>query len=550
MKRILTILLAVMMLFSFTGCDPDGRAKLAGYMGKMGQNVLGADTSDVDNVVKDTQLSVEDIIPKPVVGGESVSVTENVSLKAETNTEGKVVTKVTITGLDVAVEVEGEVEAVLPPMKSKDQTIKNIGNSIKNEEKKAELIKQMKEPVTDASVKEAAKGTAIIMKSALQQVSDQLPQGSEIPPAVKDSLKNVSESLEAISSNPDTVTQADVVTLQLVNSFVETVAKNSEAMKNGEVPQEVLTDANNLFTVSSALSEASKFNPNTLVGALVSGMGSETEPASRSLARDVAADGSPIPGFKLPAEAQTYINVAYKAVQSVLADSNFAETKNGLGFHKMSYENYANMVAGKVKLRFTDVNDTEFTVKPVYDSTNEYLNSREFNDFKTFAGLTQYAVATVFSEGDDYYKAFVEILSSGKYHGKEYMAPMDTSGWATNVRDLIMDFAAVNPWISAPTTEDVDVILPEGYEGLRNIDEQKFADLAMCLIGGRDIFDPAMPVNDGYRQYFRTALDTVNKMVVFTDLSSISSVIGDTDLNYVLMDLDKHLYVEPMLESK
>ena len=586
MKRILTILLAVMMLFSFTGCDPDGRAKLAGYMGKMGQNVLGSDTSAATNVGQNAKVDTSEI-----------KKAEDITKEVEGEPD-KVAVEV-VQGLDVKLSKEeaAKVESVLPPMKKeqKDKVLDDIGSALQNTESTKVMIEDMKKPYSEneeekKAVEKAAQGTAVVMKSALKQVSEQLP--SEVPDEIKASIGDLGKSLDKIAENPEGITKADVVTLQLVQSFVETVNTKKDEIMLGSVPDEVLSDANNLLTVASALSEASKFDPLSIDFSALVPDSSIPKMLARNSAptaempdkEDVKDKVETLADFIVEPDVQKYVNLVYDIVNDIIGNGSFSATKSGLAFHKMSYENYANMAATNLKLeiKYTESSEAhpQSEVEVTYNGGSPYMKSVEFKEFRTFSGLMQYAAAAFLSEGDDYYNALKAMVNEvwpekqdawadAHVNGLEFKdeAGNELAGEALteakkaaknayidgitaalkalpgDIKTLIDQFSALNSWVKAPSKENVNLVIPTQYEALKDFPVKELGDMAMVLMTGRD--EKGEFVKDQH-QYFRATFETLNKMVVFTDLSSIGSLIGDMDLNLQLSDVIYSMYVEPV----
>ena len=564
MKRILTIFLAVMMLFSITGCDPESRATLAGYMGKMGQNVLGSDTSSVNKVVDMVKVN-KDKIQTATVGGEAVKVSDNVSMKVEKEGE-KVVTKVTVGGVDI--KVDAEVKSVLPPLEKeeKDNLVEEIGKNIKTPEKKKDFVTKMSAVEEDKDVIEATAGSAVVMKAAIEQVAEKIPvpenpeQKKQIE-ELKKSITGLTSNLDKIASSTESVSKADVVTIQLVQNFVETVS--TAKIEPGNVPTEVLTDASNLLTVTSALSEASKFDAANVIENLSSVLVAPKEAAPRGLARALEDEK----GLTLDPEKQNYVNLIYTAVVDVLSNEDFGTTKSGLGFHYQSYENYVNMLATKVDLTFK-VDEKAEKATADYQKESDYLKTTEFDRFNTFEGVIQYFVAAAISEADDLYADVRNQIGNGvsleieshdaQGHSKpgEYewiTYKKDVSKFPADFRALFMEIVELNPWIKTPDkVNDVKFKFPASLEFLNDEDSddcRNFLDILLKTMHGRDL-DYEGTMNPGKRQYGRSALETANKAVVFTGIGDLAKSLGDIDIHYSLLNVIDEFFVDSTLRTK
>ena len=571
MKRILTILLIVMMVFSITGCDPDGRAKMADFMGKMGQNVMGTDTSGVDKVVDLVQVDKTDI-KKPTVGGEPVKVSENITIKTEKaeGAEDKVVTKVTVG--EVEVKVDQEVKSVLPPLSDtkKTELVEEIGKTIKSEEKKEAFVSKMSVEEKDPEVIEATAGSAVVMKAAIEQTVNKIevpdtatPEQKKQVEELKSAISGLTENLEKIGNQTESVSKADVVTIQLVQNFVENVSKAD--IQPGNVPAEVLTDASNLLTVTSALSSASKFNAmNVLDSLTVIGPGKSKTLTRNGLTRaPEESKGDNV--IMVPPEGQEYINVVYKALSQIL-DGDFKTNKSNLAFHAKSYENYVNMLATKVDLTFAikePAKESEKgTAKPSYDDVGNYMHTDEYEQFNTFEGVLQYAAAAAISEADDVYQVMKDLLDKGvnvQYEARDESGKVTATGWkevqidtsdiAANVGELFNEFVVCNPWVKKEASSaDVELVIPEKYRELITTtdDLELISRIALGVATGRDYSLKANLVPDK-KQYGRTAMETFNKAVVFTGVGDMAEKLGDIDLHYEIYSMIQQAYVKPVM---
>lgn len=489
MRKLTTIIVIALALIGMTSCDADIRGKLADMMGNIGNNVMGSDTSSVAAVTEGTKVDEDSI----------------------ENTEGKKI--VTIGGFDI--ELEESVESILPEMGNKDEVISSIGNALKNDASKNALVESMQEKPS-LKVQTAASGTATVMNKAIEQiVGGAEDEGtSSLPDAVKEALSGIQESLKAISDNSSEVTQADVVTLQLVQSFVTSL--NTDEIKDGNIPAAVLTDANNLITVASALSPASKFDALKLdLGSLLSSFAGSSDSSPKALARsgeqnangmayEVAADG--IVTITIPEENKDQVfgiaKTVYSAISSItgLDSEAFASSKSALAFHKSTYENYVTFVAKKINLSFDENGDEKYT-----DDAN-YLNGNEFRSFRTYSGLMQYVVATVLSEGDN----LVDVLGNDNELGKFDLGDLNLVG-------LVKEIAALNSWLTDSKAEKV-LRLPARYgvffEETGEIDFKSLTDKITEIIHDNASLE--------------LALKTLQRMVVFVDLSSLP--LGDVNL--------------------
>lgn len=277
MKKILSLLVIVIMLFSFSSCDG-----MIDFMGKMGNNIMGTDTSSADKAVESAKVSKDSL--------------EKAEDRIETTDTGK--TSISIG--DFKVEVEGDlsgVDSMLP--KIKDNVVNDIASALKNEQSTAKLVDEMKK-APEPEVAEAAKGTATVMNAVLSTYKDQIDsamgdaEDGSVMSAVSDALNSLQGSLAEVASG--NVTSGDVVTLQLIESFatdvVACVDTETGSIKEDADISSLISSANTLATVTSSLSSATKFNLDlqSIISGVMDAMNSEGE-ESRSLIVETYAEG-------------------------------------------------------------------------------------------------------------------------------------------------------------------------------------------------------------------------------------------------------------------
>ena len=245
MRKILSLLAIFAILFSLSSCDG-----MIDFMGKMGQNVMGMDTSKATQAVESAKVPPEKLEEKDTL------VTE----------EG---TKATITIGDASITVSSDtvkgVDKILPEIEP--GVVNDIAAATKNSESTAVLVEEMSKPVEN-DVKEAAKGTATIMKAVLNTYRDKISDAvgdNEIAGAVNEAISSLSDSLTTIANAPDetNVSSGDVVTLQLIQSFATDVA-SAVNMDTGKIQEgklsELFDSVNTFATITSSLGSASCFD--------------------------------------------------------------------------------------------------------------------------------------------------------------------------------------------------------------------------------------------------------------------------------------------------
>ena len=244
MRKILSLLAIFAILFSLSSCDG-----MIDFMGKMGQNVMGMDTSKATQAVESAKVPSEKLEEKDIL------VTE----------EG---TEATITIGDASITISSDtvknVDKILPEIEP--GVVNDIAAATKNSESTAVLVEEMSKPV-EGEVKEAAKGTATIMNAVLNAYKDKISDavGDEIAGAVNEAILSLSDSLTKIANANDetNVSSGDVVTLQLIQSFATDVA-TAVNMDTGEIQEgklsELFDSVNTFATITSSLGSASCFD--------------------------------------------------------------------------------------------------------------------------------------------------------------------------------------------------------------------------------------------------------------------------------------------------
>lgn len=245
MRKILSLLAIFAILFSLSSCDG-----MIDFMGKMGQNVMGMDTSKATQAVESAKVSEDDLGTKEDL------------VKKEDTTTGQAT--ITIGGNPIEVpkeKVEG-VSTILPEIK--DTVVSDIAAATKNSESTAVLVEEMSKPV-EGEVKEAAKGTATIMNAVLNTYKEKISDAvgdNEIAGAVNEAISSLSDSLTTIAKATN-VSSGDVVTLQLIQSFAKDVASavdnNTGKIQEGKL-SELFDSVNTFATITSSLGSASCFD--------------------------------------------------------------------------------------------------------------------------------------------------------------------------------------------------------------------------------------------------------------------------------------------------
>ena len=498
MKKILSLLVIVIMLFSFSSCDG-----MIDFMGKMGNNIMGTDTSSADKAVESAKVSKDSLE------------------KAEDRitTSGNKAT-ITIGGLEV--EVDGSdalsnVESMLPKIGS--DVVNNIASALKNEQSTAKLVDEMKK-APEPEVAEAAKGTATVMNAVLSTYKDQIDsamgeaEDGSVMSAVSDALNSLQGSLAEVASGD--VTSGDVVTLQLIESFATDVVACVDAV-TGSIKEDadissLISSANTLATVTSSLSSATKFNLDlqSIISGVMDAMNSEGE-ESRSLIVETYAEGdeekSFIEGIE-EADLTLYADVIrslYKSLSAVAGNNEADFNRNllSLTLHKGAYETYVNIA-----------------------STSGLLDAHQQNAFKSFAsfdGLFKYAVAVTLSEANRYY-TLIMTDEKALLEGHNF--------WY-----FVTECVKANPWITDSKVQGpYHFNVPEQFENLISAIVEAFSneenqDSAGAL---EERISSLIQGEGAANGQTLSALYTLDKMVDVVNLSSITNLVGD--------DIDFHSF--------
>lgn len=241
MRKILSLLAIFAILFSLSSCDG-----MIDFMGKMGQNVMGMDTSKATQAVESAKVSeddLEDLVKEDTTTGQATITIGDASITVSSDT---------VKGID----------KILPEIEP--GVVSDIAAATKNSESTAVLVEEMSKPVEN-DVKEAAKGTATIMNAVLNTYKDKISDavGDEIAGAVNEAILSLSESLTTIAKDETNVLSGDVVTLQLIQSFATDVASavdiKTEEIQEGKL-SELFDSINTFATITSSLGSASCFD--------------------------------------------------------------------------------------------------------------------------------------------------------------------------------------------------------------------------------------------------------------------------------------------------
>lgn len=501
MRKILSLLAIFAILFSLSSCDG-----MIDFMGKMGQNVMGMDTSKATQAVESAKVPQDKLEKKD-------------TLVTEDGTEATI--KIGDASITISSDTVKDVDKILPEIEP--SVVSDIAAATKNSESTAVLVEEMSKPVED-EVKEAAKGTATIMYEVLDTYKNKISAAvddNEIAGAVNEAISSLSESLATIVKIDETISSGDVVTLQLIQSFATDVASAVD-IDTGEIQEDKLSDlissANTLATVTSSLSSASKFNLD--LSSIISGV-MNAMPRSRALTEEEAEENiNDIESYDLTPYAGT-IRSVYKSISAVAGKdaASFKRNVLSLSLHKAAYETYVNIIWPTVN---------KLTGQAYVDFTN----------FKTFDGLLKYTMASALSELDRYYKI---ILNDKEFwtalNGTNF--PLEKSELPENVWMVVEEIVAENEWITNSHYEGKCTFsIPEKYEViLKAIMQYDTEEVTRPQV--EDFVNEVNRIitNDLINLPTVSALKTLQKMVNYVNLDSITSMVeGDVDFVQDLQD--------------
>ena len=227
-RKMLSAVLAVALVLSLVSCDA-----VVDMMGKMGNNLTGVDTEQVETAVKSvtvseekktTKNSIEEaktIDGKTVSTGNTFKYTDSEGNEKEIYTVGETEDGKNVIGIgDSLIEIPkesstklNEITAVLAP-----QDISQISENLSGSNKE-ETLKQLTTKVEDAETKEAAEGTKAVVQVLLEAADDIIDEDDEAESSKKS--KEIIESVLTNMEKTDTeLTMGDVVVLTALTNLI------------------------------------------------------------------------------------------------------------------------------------------------------------------------------------------------------------------------------------------------------------------------------------------------------------------------------------------
>ena len=227
-RKMLSAVLAVALVLSLVSCDA-----VVDMMGKMGNNLTGVDTEQVETAVKSvtvseekktTKNSIEEaktIDGKTVSTGNTFKYTDSEGNEKEIYTVGETEDGKNVIGIGnslIEIPVESStklngINAVLAP-----QDISQISENLSGSNKE-ETLKQLTTKVEDAETKEAAEGTKAVVQVLLEAADDIIDEDDEAESSKKS--KEIIESVLTNMEKTDTeLTMGDVVVLTALTNLI------------------------------------------------------------------------------------------------------------------------------------------------------------------------------------------------------------------------------------------------------------------------------------------------------------------------------------------
>lgn len=473
MKKLCVLLLIPILAFSLVSCDASMRSQLADVMKKMSGNawidagLVKPSTAGVDEVTNIvTNVKNEEIDKTNTDDKGNVTV----SLGGDSTGTG---------GFEVKLDdsTASQVTTVLKPQttEEKKQLEDSLSTALKSTTQTKQLVEEMKKEVAP-EVKEAATGSLIVASAALKQVADQIKENPPAQGSAQEAIANtltefatlLSEKVDAIKDTTDstTVTQADVVTVQLVTNLVATTAKAVEAIKDittadpvdlVAVPEVKAAIDDSLFVanVAKQLSGVGSLDIAKIIdlSELMNMLGGQ-----KLLSRDITLSGTPkeLP-IALPEKAVTYVNQVGKIVVAYVQASSDGT---------INEKNYKTMIDNlKVSRSATD---NAFAIASKVDPDTVSA------DIKNAAGLTgmmDYMVAVVFSELD-------KFGSSDEFKA---IAPEGAS-----IREILQSILVCTPELlnGTMTKEDKFKIDSTFYDKIEGMDQDTLLGVFADYING------------------------------------------------------------------
>lgn len=216
MKKILVIVLLVPILaLTMISCDADMRSNLANLMGGFNSNVL------IDGGLVKVNNANAEAAAAAIQG-------IGTGTGAETIVDGGGGTGTT-SSMGLSVSVAADTKLLAPQTPDKQKTLKtNLAAALNSPDQKKNLLADLSKPVNnDNGQIDAAKGTVTVFNLTLTALAAGLPADSD--------LAKTFEKLQLpVIKNGDTVTQGDLLTLQLMTDLISNTIASLKEIGGGD----------------------------------------------------------------------------------------------------------------------------------------------------------------------------------------------------------------------------------------------------------------------------------------------------------------------------
>lgn len=286
--KFMTALVALVLCLALVSCD-----EMVNIMGRMGENVLGADSKQVETAVESVKVSEESQTKKKEVtkaeNEENAKVGETEVKSASTFTYKNGDEEVDLYSVGVStndnavIGVAGKgvelkktsdetkkalaaVETVLPPQDISLVTSALEGNG------KAETLEKLKAPIEDEATKKAAEGTKTVITALLEEAKmdvkedddESTKKAKEVVNTILNNLKPTETKDEKGETKVETkdLTMGDLIVLQTITNVISESGKIVSLITgdvSGDTMTEVLDEANDsLITTATILNTVSE----------------------------------------------------------------------------------------------------------------------------------------------------------------------------------------------------------------------------------------------------------------------------------------------------
>lgn len=208
MKKLSIVLLSVLLLIVFVGCDLSVET-----MGKMGKNLAGTDKKYIDNIIQQTAPAAAE--KKTDEGGTITVAGSNFSISTS---GGKGSISIAGEPVDVPEALQGAINTVLTDSNFKSiilpTDISDIVLGVKSGSNSETIKKELEKKAEGASL-EAAQGTVTLVNAMLEEVNkavkDDDPEGG---------FDEVIEDIKGFLPDKKSITNGDVVVLTALTNIV------------------------------------------------------------------------------------------------------------------------------------------------------------------------------------------------------------------------------------------------------------------------------------------------------------------------------------------